>query len=413
MERSLTIEQKFVFKTQEIAILSIFFSTILQAFFGFTRDAPPFFKAIIALLCWISIYYGGKNLKNIKHIYSKTAYSLVVILIILTIFSFLYALILGDVAFGNKYIVIFTNMYSVLDVASIFFIGLFSKISNLKYLLKYTLYIIPISIIILFINYKQSIESYFLTYTSIYSLIFIPYISKTKKILIAIGIALCIFALIGGGRQAGLLIGFNILILLMYHLFNKRFIYITSLVIALSPIVLFTYSISHQSIFEILKSNTNTSGAIDNTDTRTFLYKEVIEDLQSQNITTILTGKGALATYYSDWFDVNSISNNPLAKYRFGVEIPILQWILQCGIIYYLCFSILIFYSIHNIYKNGNNKISSITSLLIAAFYFNCYISNLVGCNIIHLGFWALLSIANNKKILSATERQIQQFFKT
>lgn len=39
-------------------------------------------------------------------------------------------------------------------------------------------------------------------------------------------------------------------------------------------------------------------------------------------------------------------------------------------------------------------------SILIAGYYLNCYVSNLVGCNISHLGFWMLIGLALNGNII-------------
>lgn len=153
------------------AILCIFVSTVIQAFFGFARDASPFWKLIIASLCWFGVFFSIKKANTLKRI-PATAKITLVGMMLLIIIALLKSLFYGRVYSGEKLIVVFTNMFAVLDLVGIFFIMSVTNFNDLKTLMKVTKWMIPISLIVLFIKYQVAVESYFLTYIAIYSTIF-------------------------------------------------------------------------------------------------------------------------------------------------------------------------------------------------------------------------------------------------
>ncbi len=385
------------------AIILIFLSTILQAYFGFARDATPFFKLCIALLCWGSVFCSLRMIRDM------TTYPLAAKVTLYTLFgilslSIIKSLMGGSVVAGIKYIVLFTNMYTALALVGIFFITSIKAAHEIRLLLKTTILTIFVSTLFLVFNYDITVSSYSLTYICAFAPIFIPYVGYNKKAILLIGMALAIFTYYGGGRQAAFILGIAFISLVISKLCNHFISYILSIVILLIPFFAIAYSLKHGSIFDIA-SNTIAVGEMFqiendnvNLDTRTFLWVELLADFFQQDIWTQLFGKGAIAYYSSNFFRTNN---------RLGIEVPILQWLLQCGYLFVIAYTVIVVTAINRLYRYGNNRLCKIASILIAGFYCNCYVSNLVGCSIMQLGFWFLVSIAFNNSLLQATDDDI------
>ena len=136
--------------------------------------------------------------------------------------------------------------------------------------------------------------------------------------------------------------------------------------------------------------------------TRTFLYQEVMDDFQGRSRFTQLLGQGTIVSYDSPFFQTS---------HRQGVEVPILQWIMQCGVIFYVLLTLLCAIAIIYIYIRGINRLMVTISVLIGAFYFMCHISSFIGCNTMHLGFWGMLGMSFNPIFLESMDCEILEEF--
>lgn len=371
-------------------ILLMFVSTAIQAAAGYARDASMILKMMLAFLCWTSISmcliqkrYAEQNLGKVRPVYLAIG--------VLIIFSILHSLLFGVVYVGNKYLVLFGNMYAALNIVCFFFISAILKPTDMKFMRNITIAYTCMSVVLLIFNYSVTIESYFLIYPLTYAMLFIPYVRPKHKVFIIWGMALSYYAFIGGGRQAVLFWAFNIIAYLAYKWGSRKIVCIGSIMAMILPWLLLLYSIQvSESVFEIISDSMTTTEDGLNTDTRTFLFMETFEDLSKQPLATILFGKGAVAYYDSDFFSTYN---------RLGIEIPILEWTLQAGILYVILFTVVCFVAVIRLYKNGNSKFCIIASVLIASYYFNCFISNLNGCNLSIMAFWFMIYLSNNKTV--------------
>ena len=382
----------------KLCIYSILWSTVITAFFGYTINASPFFKLVIAVFCWIGVYYSSKRFYAIRR-YNFFPKILITFLLLIVCQSFLHSLLNGEVHAGDKMVVIFTNKVAVLDLVGVCFLPAVLFLSELKFVLKASLIFSIASIFLLLFNFDTTEDSYFLGYVLLYTPIFLSYISKRNMLILGIAYIISIFAFFGGGRQIAVLLAFAILAVIIPKYCGKKYTFYISIAICLLPVFLLFWSLNNMSIFEFLSENYGSNDDM-SVDTRTFLWQELSSDMFNQDLMTIIFGKGVLGYYESDFFKMN---------YRFAIEVPILQWFLQAGLAYVFSFTALIFSSIYLLYKNGKNIMCQRASILIASFYFNCYVSNLLGCNIGTLGVWILISFAFNPKILNANELQIKQ----
>ncbi|MEI3461822.1 MAG: hypothetical protein V8Q70_07155 [Bacteroides eggerthii] len=381
----------------QIAIFLLFLSTAIQATVGFARDANESFKGILALLCWGSIFYSYKQFSIFINKVTPSIALLYKIFIAVIVLSILHSLFWGTIYKGNKYFVLIGNMYAALNLTGFFFITSITKIKDLFFLRNITIIYILTSVILLIFNYDITINSYFLIYPFTYVMLYIPYVKKRHKLIIILSFILSYYAFIGGGRQVALFWGFNIIAFIASQWCNKKTVLYISLICIVLPWLLMIYSIHEgQSIFEIISHNSSDKNGL-NVDTRTFLYEEIFKDASIQPFTTLLFGKGAIAYYSSDYFDT---------KFRLGIEVPILEWLLQAGIIYIVLFTIIITIAIIKLYKYGNSRFCMIASILIASYYFNCFISNLNGCNLSIMAFWYLIYLSNNIKMMRLNDKQ-------
>ena len=280
------------------AILLIFISTVLQAWFGYARDATPFWKFMIALFCWLSLFFGIKNIRFLNN-QNKANRSLLIATMMSVLMSVLISVFVGEVYSGEKYVVLLTNMYASLDIVGIFYIAVILNHYDIKYLLKITYWMIIVSAIFLLINYKVSITSYYLTYILFYASVFLPYIKKKHRLFLFFGFALSLFEFFGGGRQVALILVFTIFssYLLIYE--NKKLTYCISLIIVITPLLLLLYSLTYESIFGYLANEYDTQDDMSQ-DTRTFLWMELFQDLDYQSPFTAVPFRNHLCQKGSD-----------------------------------------------------------------------------------------------------------------
>lgn len=383
------------------SILFIFLSTAVQGCFGFARNAPPVFKLLIALLCWISVYYAYKSRRTMLQ-FPKVFGVVYKLLLLNCVIAFIHSLIWGSVSEGNKYVVLMTNMYGGLNIVGVIYVLVFQKFEHFRTLLKFTISMFFLNAILLVVNFHQTTHAYFLSYFLIYAALFLPYINKKQKLYIAIGTIMAMSAFFGGGRQVAISVVFMLGSWLGPKFTNKRIIFYVSLALLVLPLFyIWFYGSSYGSIFWYLESNVSDTEELSG-NTRTFLYVECMNDFFLRDWLSQIFGQGALAEYDSPFF---------WDAHRFGIEVPILQWIMQCGIVNYVLFTAICAISQYRLYKDGNNKMCMIMSLLIGAFYFMCHVSNFTGCNTMHLGFWGMIGMSINPRFTAATDMQIFKEF--
>lgn len=386
------------------AITMLLVSTIIQAYFGYARDASTFFKVVIALGCWGGIILSGLKVRSSTY-YPKTMIAVIGGMAICIVWAILKTIVLGQVYEGNKYAVLLGNMYGALDLMGIAFIFAVESFEEIRFFKNATIAMIFVAIILLFINYDVTIESYCLTYVCSFMPVFFPYVSTRDKAILIIGLLLSAFCYYGGGRQAAIIFVFAVGSVLCASLCSKKIAFYLSLIIALSPFLFMFLSMKWGSIIELALQNIQLGEYMQietedvTADSRTFLWMELFADFSGQNTFTQLFGQGAVAYYNSIFFNL---------PHRLGIEIPMLQWLMQAGIIYIILFTFLTYYVIWRLYKAGNNTLCKISSILIAGYYFNCYISNLIGCSIMQLGVFFLFSVAFNNRLLELDDKYLR-----
>lgn len=389
-----------------LAVSLILISTIIQAFFGYTREANEWAKALIAICCWGAVVYSLGNIKNIQR-FSKTGLVLICSMGVLVMWSIINVILFGEVIDGNKYLVTFGNMYGALNLTGIAFLFALNSLHDVRRLRKAACIMVIVSIILVIFRFKESIDSYFLTYICAFAPLFIFYSKKISQATLLLGLVLSLLCFYGGGRQAAFFFVFAFSALIGAKILSKQWVFYISMLIMLLPFLFMYISLRYGSIFDIALTSLDLSSAPQTmndeeltADNRTFLWLEFLFDFQNHSQSIQWFGQGAVAYYESSFFKT---------IHRMGIEVPILQLTMQAGLSYVILFSIFVFYTIFRLYKYGENKICKIASILIAAFYFDSYICNTNGCSIMQFGVWFMFSIAFNEELLTFDDESLKK----
>ena len=152
----------------------------------------------------------------------------------------------------------------------------------------------------------------------------------------------------------------------------------------------------------------NIGETMDTTDTRTFLFAELIEDLTKNN--ALLWGKGARSGYFSYYF---YISTSGLGDhwYRITSEVSGLHFLLRGGIMFCVFHYGLIVYAVHKALMYGRNKFVQTIAILASGWIFISCFSFLHGFSIVIVGFYILLGCCLSEKWLNKTDKEIDKLF--
>lgn len=362
-------------------------------------------KLLFSLLLWFSVFsfpYKKFNLNS----YAFKDYLLIIILIILSLISILRvpfedSSIYNNAMYGNKYISWIFNELSILLFFPMLFIGLSTnKIENLK---------IRMGICIcIFANLLFSLYSPHISSAILMLLPFVyPYLKKNKFILAAALFLLTLKGLniIGLARIST----FYLIFVITSFYFSKHNKYIDTIIKIYVFIIIF---IPIYFIFDSLHENTSIFSQLTTIshneslteDTRTFLYKEVISDLRTND--AILLGKGSHSFYETDFF-----SSRMGIDYRNAVEVPILNFWLKAGLLYCIVFSILLLRAIYLAVWKSKNRYIQIIGCFIADIYLTMFVGDINGCTILQCTLWMMVGICLSPRLRNLKEYEINNFF--
>ncbi len=123
------------------------------------------------------------------------------------------------------------------------------------------------------------------------------------------------------------------------------------------------------------------------TDTRTFLYEEVIEDMNDND--AWIYGKGINGTYYSSFFD----KKDGLAD-RFGPEVGLLYFLLKGGIIQVVLYLSLLLWAIYRCMVISNERYKIIIGLVLISHYVLLFIEEVPHYDLYNIAMWIYIGLA-------------------
>lgn len=390
------------------SIIFMLLGMITIRFWGLFFMAPSPIKLIFTGLCYLSLIslpFGLIKQKEFTKYTKILFYSLAAISIIQIIRSIFNTEPAIYVA-GNKWITLFGNEYTALIFAPPMYIIL-SNIKQIPKLIIKSSFIYVISCFFILFVGKNAFA-----YVSVFLLLFWPYVNKKYKLLIIFTYLMTLKMALDGARMFLIITLFALTSYFIVYILKEKFIKLFIILTISSIPILFIstlfindYTNENGSYFQKLQQYLADEKRNDElaTDTRTFLYVEMAQDLSNTN--SWIFGKGALSYYYSFFFD-----NNNNGKYgRISSEVPFLNYLLRGGIIYTSLYFYLLLYAVWCALKYGKNKFIKSTSIIITGWIFNSFIGDITGCTFYHMVFFVLVGCCLNKTWLNYTDEEIKK----
>ncbi len=373
-----------------------------------TGDVPMIAKILFAITLWVTVLlFPYRNVRY--NDYGKIPNRILFLIVLLTIIAVLRSILWNvEGHVGNKWLTLFGNEQCMFTLLAPCFIYL-SMTPNATHVLKKTTqaYLLLGAFALMLGQYTGGGLLWF-------SAALFPYMKKPFKALFLLSVIMSVWgAFFAEETSRSNMITLFIVVLayfLVYLLNNKRIIWITCLGLIFVPLVYAVMMLINPgySIIEVLLDMIlqRTGDEYLATDTRTFLFWEMAEDLNKNN--AWLLGKGALSHYYSNYFAASRSAEADAAS-RIGCEVTFLHLLLRSGIIYAVAYYSLIVSAVVSALKKSQNRFLIFVAIMASGWCFFSSISYLNGCNYLHLGFFLLLGCCLSKHWLEFSDADIKK----
>lgn len=197
-------------------------------------------------------------------------------------------------------------------------------------------------------------------------------------------------------------------------LISKRVARYGSIVFLVMPLVFFVLGISGKfNIFEMdkyLDENKVEASLI--ADTRTFLYYEVLTELDEQK--SLVFGLSSAGGYYSIFSEsiAEQIGASRDVK-RTNAECGILGLALWSGLFGVICYCLLVFHSVFLAINNSKNKYLRGLALILAFNWAYTWVENMFSLHIYNLMLYALIGLCMSPVLLRMTDLEVERYFKS
>lgn len=394
-----------------LSLIFVEFATLLIAsFWGLYFQAPSIVKSIFSILIWLSVFsFPYRYL--VRNDMGKVVNYLILILLILGIIAILRSCLNFDRAlysFGNKWITLFFNEYCSLLYIPPLFMYMAVRPRNLRYLKV----LIGIYLIYCFPFFDFSSQTLF--FIVIVLAPFFVYFNLFYKVLIvAVVLKGLFFSVVGDNpvRAMILYVAFSFIAFVLAYVVKRKMIILSFFIVviftALFSYIPLLYRTNDEGIFVKLQEYMSEEKRTEDmsTDTRTFLYNEMSEDLRSKN--SLIFGKGALSYYYSAYFD-----RGEKGKYgRMTSEVTFLNMLLHSGLVYVILYYFLLLYGALQAIYCGKNDFVKCIAIVAIGWFFNSFVCDMNGARFYHVVFFILLGCCFSKKWLNYSNKQVQCIF--
>lgn len=382
---------------------------IVSSFWGLYFMAPGYAKAAFSLCMWVSVFTFPFVLIKRNDV-AKQANWLLRALIVMGVLQTLRSAVSTDPgldAIGNKWLTLFGNEYTALLLVPPLFAYLGTLSRGVGLLMRVTY-------IYLAVGFVLSVYMKFpLAMLMTFAVVFYPYVGKKYKALIVIAAAEAFIKATTGAnpsRMYLIVLGFALCAYFLVYKIknNSKVLKVFAVAVVIAPLVMFVpilgSSDHDETTFQkiqayIMQESGDESMA---SDTRTFLYLEMAEDLTNTN--SWIIGKGAFSRYYSLYFDESSIG-----KYgRISSEVPFLNYLLRGGLLYVVVYFSLLVYAVYLGIWKGRNKFVQSIAVIALGWYFNSFVGDITGCRFYHFAFFLLLGCCLSSKWRNCSDAEIK-----
>jgi hypothetical protein len=272
-----------------------------------------------------------------------------------------------------------------------------------KILFFYSLFIFLLSIPLM--NYFEI--QFFLLMPIFYVIVTFPLQSNRDKIVTLI-ITVTILVTSMTNRAGVLRILISYVIVIIFYLVlkmnvNRKLINVIVFLALIAPFYLLYLGISGKDVFKMVLGENKEQGYRQEnirSDTRTFLYVDVFQDLKINR--AFVFGKGTNAGYAS--YDFETLN-------RLAVEVGFLQILLKTGIIGFLLYATLIITAIFKALNNSENYFMKYLGLLLCGYILVFFIENIIAFNLFNIIIWFVVGMCHSKELRALNDKEIKDLF--
>ena len=385
----------------------------------FKLDGFSISKLLITGFVWLSvgiaIHAFLKNYKKLRDSFPRFAFNILWLLIIWNLINIFRGLYSDSSAITTLFGNIYTSLALLVPVIIVFSI----KKVNLKRLSYYFFLLLKIGILLFTLFFVFSGGALDVTQLKILNLLFLPlvflittiYFERKNNKLIILTVALLLFYVAYASSSRTMMLRELLLItglipLYFYRKFHFKWILKATFILLIVPFIFIQSSIDTGES-AIQKNLSSVSDDEMSTDTRTFLYMEVYEDLADNN--QLLLGKGANGTYYSNYFNTAEGDSDT----RLTVEVGVLSILLKSGLVGVTLYLLLLFTAIYYAFFRSNNYYVVGIGLMLFIYVLLLFIENLISYSSHNLFIWFFIGICLSKEIRNMSNIEIKIILKT
>jgi len=314
-----------------------------------------------------------------------------------------------------KVLVMSSESFSLIPLA--FFLGLNLEIAKIifRFFIKYA-FVFGFILIPLALATNDELYSRIMIPIVLF-ILFIPYLKSKWKLLLIIVAVTSIFVVIDF-RSNIIKITFSSLLLFFYYFQNyikQLWIRFVCWFLYLLPIIMLALAITgNYNVFQEISNEEdynikNSEGEIESmtSDTRTFLYEEVITSVHQAE--AFWFGKSAIGSYYSEAF--TDLTGTSESNKRFGCEVGILNFYMRYGIIgvtiYFLFLSTVSFYAINR----SNNTLSKMLGLFVAFRWTFSFVEEFTQYDLNFYFFWVAVGFVSSVSFRKMNDDDLKKYF--
>lgn len=387
-------------------------------------DGMSLGKVAITLLPWLAVamtaHYCLSRFRSIRAEIPPPAQLLLLLLLAVNLVNIGRALI-GE---GTNLSTMFGNRYNALALLTPFAAGLGVVSVNLAAMQKLLLRLVQLGIpLILMLLLIQGLPQDRGTLSTVFEMLYpavflvgsLPYLKIHAKVLVvAANLMVLVFP--------GFIVGSRATILRICLLFGaqglnktklvlrKKVLLVLFMAVIVAPILFIPTSGAQMSIFqrsaEFLQSLTgsvsNAGTVFTKSDTRTFLYTEVLADLGYNS--QLLFGKGAAGTYFSQYF----LSTRHDTDTRLTVEVGALAYLLKGGLLALVLNLAVFYFAIFLALFRSNNDYVKWLGMMLLVHVALLFAENLVAFNMYNFFTWFFVGVCCSNTIRRMDDRAIR-----
>ena len=318
---------------------------------------------------------------------------------------------------------IFVTYIPSVIVSFCIFIGLaFEKnLSLLRFIIKK---LFPISlfvgmIFIIFFNKTFFDNDYNhvvvrLTIPVFFFVLALPYLKRHHQILIILMSIFCLTVDLGW-RANIYRMGVCFSFVIFYIIFSfrvGRLNFIGTIIFVIPLIFLYLGSIGKYDVFTSLEGSTDVEEQSSfSGNTRTFLYKEVLDSINNKN-TSLLIGTGASGTYSTIFFS-DAKASSYVIQTRYATEVSFLNTLNHSGIIGVMFDTLLIFITGYLAINRSNNNFSKLLGLYLFSTWILYFIEMPQSLNLNYFIHYFIIGLCLNNSFRESSNEKIKSFFKS